>query len=203
MAMTRLGDGLLPQVYRQYQADVHPALRKLRDGDGGRFVPGVGPRRADVMLLGEAPGQDEAREGRPFVGAAGRVLDGWLAAAGMHRETVFITNSVKYRPVKSTGANRKPSVGELEVSRRYLQMELGIVRPRWVVALGSTAVRMIWLSEPDRAPQVTKVHGETFTRFGRSIYVTYHPAAVLHDESKADAGQADFKRLGKMIRAGM
>lgn len=192
----------LATIYRRYQGDPHPALNRLRRGDGGRFVPGVGPVPNHVMLLGEAPGEDEVVAGRPFVGRAGKILNEWMTEARLDRRELFVTNSVKYRPVKSKGQNRRPWTSELEVSRRYLDHEIAIVRPQWIVALGGTALKMLWLDGLASPPKVTEAHGGVFfhTKNFTRIFVMYHPAAVLHDESKAADAIADARELGRIIR---
>jgi uracil-DNA glycosylase len=156
------------------------------------------------VLLGEAPGADEAAAGRPFVGPAGKQLNQWLSIAGLDRQELFVTNSVKYRPTKSTGANRKPWKSELQVSTKYLVMELMVVRPKWIVALGSTALTMLWLDLLDPAPQISNVHGTELKVTGRyrpyRVFAMYHPAAVLHNESIVDVAALDARALGVAVR---
>src|SRR5690242_8854845 len=95
-------------------------------------VPGEGPYDADIMLVGEGPGFNEDKQGRPFVGAAGRFLEELLAIAGLQRKDVYITNVVKHRPPN----NRDPEPGELAACRPYLERQIALIQPRVIVTLG-------------------------------------------------------------------
>lgn len=102
-------------------------------------MDGSGPNDAQIMIVGEAPGFTEDRQGVPFVGRAGQVLNEMLEQAGFRREDVFVTNSVRCRPPE----NREPAAKELEACRRYLIDEIGAVRPRVIVALGNSALKTL------------------------------------------------------------
>lgn len=190
----------LKRLYAKHRDSDHPILTKLRKGDG-RFVPGVGPVPARVMFVGEAPGESESNTGQPFCGPAGSVLNGWLSLAGLHREDVFITNAVKFRPTDRDGRNRTPRVGELAVSRDLLAAEATVVSPEWIVCLGATAVKALWSQSValQPTPNMADAHGQMYSRYGRKVYVMYHPAAVLHDESKLDTGVADALEFGRLL----
>lgn len=153
--------------------------------DRSRFVPGVGPLDADVVLVGEAPGETEVREGEPFVGRAGSRLDRALEAAGVDRSKVYITNLVKVRPPE----NRTPHVAEIDAWRPVLDAELERISPAVVVPLGTTATRALL----DTDEGITDLHGRRFERDGRTIVPAYHPAASLYDRSKGDAFEADIR----------
>lgn len=194
----------LERAYRRHQEDDHPTLVRLRAGDG-RFVPGVGPIPARVMFVGEAPGETEAHQGKPFVGPAGSILDGWLSLAGLNRREVRITNAVKYRPADRYGHNRTPRVGELDVSRDLLALEATVVSPEWIVCLGTTAVKALWnphgRQQRTPAPTMTTGHGQVYDRHGRSVFIMYHPAAVLHDPAKTELALNDAREFGRLLDA--
>lgn len=191
----------LSTVYRRLQDDMHPAMDRLRRDAEGQFVPGVGPVPARIMFLGEAPGTAEERNGRPFCGPAGKVLNEWCELAGLLRGKAFVTNAVKYRPQNSRGDNRKPWVSELEVNQKYFSAEVLLVRPQWIVALGSTALQMLWMTEVGPAPKISEVHGREVTTGDQRIFALYHPAAVLHNEDLLDIARADARTLGDHIRS--
>ncbi len=153
--------------------------------DRERFVPGVGPLSADVMLVGEAPGKREVERGEPFVGQAGKQLDRALEAIGYDRRDCYITNLVKVRPPE----NRDPYVDEIEAWRPVLEAELERVDPTVLVPLGSVATDE--LLETDET--ITDLHGREFERQGRTVVPAFHPAAALYDRSKVDAVESDLR----------
>ncbi len=132
-------------------------------------VPGEGPDRAEILLVGEAPGRDEDLAGRPFVGRAGSVLDRCLKEAGIHRSEVFITNVVKCRPPR----NRRPKREEVEACRPYLESQMELVRPKVVILMGNAATRAVLDMEG-----VTSLRGRIYRDL---FFVTFHPAAVLRN----------------------
>ncbi|WP_436346463.1 uracil-DNA glycosylase [Natronorubrum sp. FCH18a] len=148
-----------------------------RDADG--FVPGVGPLSADVMLVGEAPGEQEVTQGEPFVGQAGQQLDRTLEAIGSDRRELYITNLVKVRPPE----NRDPYVDEIEAWWPVLEAEIARVDPSVIVPMGSFATSEIL--ETDET--ITDLHGQERERDGRPVRPSFHPAAALYDRSKVDA----------------
>ena len=147
--------------------------------DPERFVPGVGPLSADVMLIGEAPGKQEVNQGEPFVGQAGQQLDRTLESIGHDRRDLYITNLVKVRPPE----NRDPHVDEIEAWWPVLEAELERVDPSVVVPMGSFATAELL----ETAETITDLHGETFERNERRVMPIFHPAAALYDRSKVDA----------------
>ena len=144
-------------------------------------VPGEGSMRLGVMLVGEAPGADEDRTGRPFVGAAGRLLTEALARLGVSRGDVYITNVVKCRPPN----NRTPTQEEVEACLPYLLRQIELLRPRRIVALGLTSAKTLLHLIGKRVEKIGDVSGRCFR--GRvagvevEICATYHPAAVLRN----------------------
>ncbi|WP_137291033.1 uracil-DNA glycosylase [Natronorubrum halophilum] len=152
--------------------------------DRDRFVPGVGPLSADVMLVGEAPGGQEVAAGEPFVGQAGQQLDRVLESIGFDRRDCYITNLVKVRPPE----NRDPYVAEIDAWWPVLEAELERVDPSVLVPMGSFATAEIL----DTDETITDVHGQPFEHEGRIVVPSFHPAAALYDRSKVDAIESDL-----------
>lgn len=146
------------------------------EGMGSVFVPGVGPLGGGVpVLVGEAPGREEERRREPFVGAAGRNLNGLLDGCGWSRDGVFITNLLKYRPVNTSGANRSPTLSEGRHALGYLLEELTLLEPQFVVCLGLSAARVLL---GDGGLRMEKANGAWFVSHGFRITVTYHPSPL-------------------------
>ncbi len=139
-------------------------------------VPGQGNANADLMFIGEGPGAEEDLQGLAFVGAAGQLLTKMIAAIGMTREQVYICNVVKCRPPQ----NRVPLPEEAQACMPYLRAQFCLVRPRVIVLLGATAARAV-LGDQLR---ITRDRGVWVERKGVWFMPTYHPAALLRDESK-------------------
>lgn len=150
-------------------------------------VPGEGSPQARLMLIGEGPGQQEDLTGRPFVGAAGQLLERMLAAIGLRREDVFIANVVKCRPP----GNRVPAEEEARACLPYVLAQVAIVSPEVVLLLGATATRAL----VGKGLAITRVRGQWFEREGRLYLPTYHPAALLRDPSKKREAWEDLKRV--------
>lgn len=150
-------------------------------------VPGTGPCPADVMIVGEAPGFNEDAQGKPFVGAAGKLLDKLLERIGLDRESVYITNVLKCRPPM----NRDPMPNEAEACVPYLRRQVKLVQPRVILVLGRHALeRML----PGHGP-ISRVHG-TFVERGAYAFVpVYHPAAALHNGSLVRDLEEDFDKV--------
>ena len=152
-------------------------------------VPGEGNRRADILLVGEGPGHDEDLKGRPFVGPAGQLLDRMLAAISLSREQMYITNVVKCRPPN----NRNPQEEEAIACLPYLRAQYRLIQPKIVVCLGSVATRYLY----DPQARITQVRGKWLEKKGVWFLPTYHPAALLRDESKKRDAWADMQALLK------
>lgn len=153
-------------------------------------VPGEGPPDAAVVIIGEGPGRNEDAQGRPFVGAAGKQLDGLLAYAGLDRKDVYITNIVKCRPPE----NRRPTVSEADACRPYLERQLELLRPKVVVLLGDSALKRFL---PDET--LVSSHGRLFKQAGFEIFPTYHPAAMIYNRALESVTREDFKALGRHL----
>ena len=150
-------------------------------------VPGQGAADARLMLIGEGPGAEEDLQGLAFVGPAGQLLTRMLAAIGLTREQVYICNVVKCRPPH----NRTPRPEEAAACLPFLRMQFALVRPRVIVPLGATAARAV-LGDQAR---ITRDRGRWVERKGVFIMPTYHPAALLRDESKKRDAWHDFQAV--------
>jgi uracil-DNA glycosylase len=162
---------------RELRAAVHECrgCELYRDATA---VSSTGPRTAKLMLVGEQPGDREDREGEPFVGPAGHVLDEALAAAGIPRAEVYLTNAVKHFRHEDRGARRihkTPAVGHIDACRPWLERELALVRPRVVVCMGATAARAVL----GRTVRIGDERGTAIPLARGVALVTAHPSAVL------------------------
>ena len=152
-----------------------------------RTVLGEGNRNADILLVGEGPGRDEDLYGRPFVGAAGKLLDRMLGAIGLTREEVYIANVVKCRPPN----NRVPEPEEAAACLPYLRCQYALIRPKIVVCMGATAAGYLY----EHGTGISRVRGIWKQKQGVWFLPTYHPAALLRDESKKRYAWEDLQAL--------
>ncbi|MDR0929512.1 MAG: uracil-DNA glycosylase [Oscillospiraceae bacterium] len=162
------------------------------------LVPGEGDARAALMLIGEAPGAQEALQGRPFVGAAGKHLTAFLSGVGLHREELYITNAVKFRPTrpgKRGDVNRTPTKDEVALFRPWLLAEIETVRPRVVATLGNTALFAV----TGAGLTIGAVHGRPLEAAGVGaegvLFPLYHPASVIYRRELAAVYAADLRAL--------
>lgn len=160
-----------------------------------QVVFGDGSPNADVMFVGEGPGFHEDRQGIPFVGAAGQLLNQLLSEIGLDRRDVYITNVVLCRPP----GNRDPMPDEIESCRPYLMEQLELVNPRVVVTLGNFATRVIL----DRPVSISRVRGQRQNWQGRVVIPTYHPAAVLRGGGDASQTMRAVREDFATIRTAM
>lgn len=154
--------------------------------DQERFVPAVGPEKAKVMMIGEAPGANEVEEGEPFVGRAGERMNDILNDIDVDRDEIYITNLVKIRPPD----NRDPKSDEIEAWAPLLEKEVEEVQPDVIVTLGNFASKYML----DTSKGISKIHGRVFTREGQKIMPVYHPAATLYDRSKGPELEKDLRK---------
>ena len=162
---------------------------------GGRTnaVPGEGDPKAVVMFIGEGPGFQEDRQGRPFVGPAGKLLDSLLASINTSREDVFIANMVKCRPPE----NRDPAPTELAACTKYLDRQIELVDPKLIVTLGRFAFGRYFPGEG-----ITKARGLLREKDGRKIFPVLHPAAVLRRDELRPTMIDDFKAISEILKGG-
>lgn len=181
---------LAPPVFETYDELVRAARACTRCGlrEGCRqVVVGGGSPEADIMFVGEGPGAEEDRIGKPFVGRAGKLLDRILEAAGFKREQVYITNAVLCRPP----GNRTPTRAELRTCSVYLEAHVELIEPRIIVAMGSTAAQA--LIGPNA--RITRLRGKWHEYRGIPLIPTFHPAALLRDPGKKRLVWEDFRAL--------
>jgi DNA polymerase len=177
----------LAELYEQIRTCTKCDLAKGRTN----AVPGEGPATATIMFIGEAPGFHEDREGRPFVGAAGKYLDELLASIGMQREQVYICNVIKCRPPQ----NRDPLPEEMEACRPYLDRQIELINPRVILTISRFAMAR-WF--PDK--KISEIHGKAKRVGNRVILPMYHPAAALHQPSLKRVLEEDFKRIPQLLK---
>jgi uracil-DNA glycosylase family 4 len=156
-------------------------------------VPGEGPLNAKVMVVGEAPGKNEDLQGRPFVGAAGQLLNKLLELAGLRREEVYITNVVKCRPP----GNRDPQEDEIAACLPYLIRQIKLIKPKLIIAVGRHAARTLLQLAGYRWTSMSEQHGKIYEANIEGvkllIAVTYHPAAALYKPPIRQKLEEDFK----------
>ena len=156
-------------------------------------VLGEGSPHAQVIFIGEAPGQKEDELRRPFVGAAGQFLNELLASIGLKREDVYISNVVKFRPPD----NRDPEPIEKEQCMPWLKLEIALIKPRVIVTLGRHSLGHFF---PQKT--ITEAHGKPFKLTETlTVFPIYHPAAALHNGSLRATLMADFQSLGTFLKA--
>ncbi len=162
-----------------------------------QVVVGNGNPNADVMFVGEAPGYHEDRQGLPFVGAAGTLLDELLGGIGLDREEVFVANVLKCRPP----GNRDPQPAEIRSCEEHLLRQVALVEPTVVCTLGNFATKLL----SGRSEGITRVHGhELPIQLGERrvlLYPLFHPAAVLRNNGLRTALEADFARIPELARS--
>jgi len=182
---------LLRKLFESFKdcrkCDLHKSRTQVVPGDGNPYSP--------VVFVGEAPGEEEDRQGRPFVGRAGQLLNRLIKEVlGMEREEVYITNVCKCRPP----GNRKPTPIEMRACSPYLRKEIEIIKPRVICCLGATAGEGVL----GKSLKITKVRGQVFPYpFNPRIkvFLTYHPAYVLRNPREESTLVKDFERLKELI----
>lgn len=157
-----------------------------------RIVPGEGAEDADIVFIGEGPGANEDKQGRPFVGQAGAFLDELLNLINLKREQIYITNVIKCRPP----GNRDPMPTELQNCRPYLDQQLAIIRPRLIVTLGRYAMATFL---PGKS--ISKIHGTMQIQNEFAYFVMYHPAAALYQQSLRKTIEADMQKIPAILAA--
>jgi DNA polymerase len=155
-------------------------------------VPGEGQLSARIMFIGEAPGRCEDEKGRPFVGAAGRILNELLQKAGIERSQVFITNVVKCRPP----SNRVPEEDEVAACRPYLERQIELIQPKVICILGRTAYSSLL-----GGGSITANRGKIVEKAGQRYFLTIHPAAAIYRKSLISVLESDLKKLSSALKA--
>lgn len=157
-----------------------------------KAVPGDGSAQAEVLFIGEAPGLNEDRQGRPFVGPAGQFLDEMLASVHLRRSDCFITNIVKCRPPD----NRDPEPGEIAACAGYLDRQIAAINPKLIVTLGRFSMAKFFPGE-----SISRIHGRVRNVQGRMVLPLFHPAAALHKPELRATSLEDFKQVPLALAA--
>ena len=184
----------------RYRRELRAFVDELYRGENKVLVYGEGPMSPELMLIGEAPGEQEALAGRPFVGKAGHNLDEMLARCGLTRAQIYIGNAVKFRPVKQSRAgrtvNRPPTQEEIGLFRPWLLREVELVHPALIATLGNVPLRAL----TDRRTVIGDVHGQFLELDGRPLYPMYHPASVIYNPSLRPVYREDVLRLAEWLK---
>ena len=187
----------------KYKRDLRAFLAGVMPGRENALVFGEGPSQPKLMLIGEAPGEQESLQGRPFVGKAGKNLDHFLELAELRREEIYISNAVKIRPTKTgrTGriSNRPPTRDEIALFRPWLIREIEEIRPRMIAKLGNTPLHAI----AGGKLTIGQVHGTVIPagETGLPLFALYHPASLIYNRALTDTYEQDIRTLAQKIRA--
>src|SRR4030042_1183736 len=176
----------LAQLYEEIRACRECELAKQRT----KVVPGEGAGDADLLFIGEAPRWHEDQQGRPFVGPAGQFLDQLLTSIGLRRGEVYIANVIKCRPPQ----NREPLPAEIQSCRKWLDLQIEIIRPQMIVTLGRYSLARDFPNE-----SIRKIHGRPRKLGDVLYYPMYHPAAALHQGSLRRTIEADMLKIPQIL----
>lgn len=163
--------------------------RKCKRGKIGIAVPGEGSANAKIVFLGEAPGKEEAKSGRPFVGRSGKFLRSFIKEAGLDEKKIYITSPVKYLPKSGT-----PNEAEIKHGSIHLKKQLNIIKPKIVVLLGSVAYQAIF----GEKVATLKLHGRIVEKEGRQYFITIHPSAAMRFTKMRNCFREDFEKLKEL-----
>ncbi|MBQ8619969.1 MAG: uracil-DNA glycosylase [Clostridia bacterium] len=188
---------------KRYQQDLRAFLAGVMPGREHALVFGEGPEQPVLMLIGEAPGEQESLQGRPFVGKAGKNLDHFLELAGLKREEIYISNAVKIRPTKvsKTGrvSNRPPTKEEIALFRPWLLREIAEVKPKMIATLGNVPLGAVTASRQT----IGSVHGTVIPagETGLPLFALYHPASLIYNRSLTSVYEQDVRALAARLGA--
>lgn len=171
--------------------EIATCTRCLLHGGRTNVVPGEGQSDADIMFIGEAPGFHEDQQARPFVGAAGQFLEELLESIGLTRGEVFITNVVKCRPP----GNRDPLPEEIEACKPFLDQQVALLQPKFVVTLGRFSMARAFPKA-----RISRIHGQPRKIDSVIYYPMYHPAAALHQPSLRRTIEEDMHRIPELLQ---
>lgn len=182
----------IEKMVREIEACKKCRLWKVRD----KSVPGEGPARAKYMVIGQGPGAEEDKSGRPFIGRSGKLLTEFLKKAGLEREEVFITSAVKCFPTPPP--NRKPKNDELAACFPYLESQIGLVGPEKIILAGEIAFNLFFPKKRLKDFRGTWLNNEKYP--GKEFFATYHPAAALRFPGIwKKVIDRDFLEIGKRV----
>lgn len=190
-------------MIRTYQQELRAFLAGVMPGRENALVFGEGPVSPLLMLIGEAPGEQESLQGRPFVGKAGKNLDHFLELAQLRREEIYISNAVKIRPTKvsKTGriSNRPPTREEIALFRPWLMREIAEIRPRMIATLGNVPLAAVTGGKQT----IGQVHGTVIPagETGLPLFALYHPASLIYNRSLEGVYEQDVRELARQLCA--
>jgi uracil-DNA glycosylase len=177
----------LPALERKIMICTRCELAKTRRS----VVFGEGNERADLVFVGEAPGEEEDLQGRPFVGRAGKLLDQLIRKVGLEREDVFICNVLKCRPPR----NRDPEPKEVDACREYLFSQLALISPKVICTLGRHAYNTLFGTDE----RITKIRGIFTEYMGRALLPTFHPSYLLRNQDAIKEANEDMEKLRQFL----
>jgi uracil-DNA glycosylase family 4 len=181
------------QALNEIAAEIR-ACRPCKKGGVGKAVPGEGNPEARVVFVGEAPGKEEAKIGRPFIGRSGKFLRKMIHELGLEEHEVFITSPGHYLPIRGT-----PTKEMLIHGREHLFKQLSVIKPKFVVLLGNSAcVAML-----DSRMEISRSHGTIIEKEGRKYFITFHPAYAMRFPAGKKLFIRDFSELGRILKAGL
>ncbi len=168
---------------------------------GRKIIFGAGSINADILLIGEAPGGEEEKQGKPFVGSAGKNLDRFLEIIKLDREKIYITNVVKLRPFRlspktNKPVNRAPNKEEVDFFKEYLYREIEEVNPNIIVTLGNTALKAVF---KDKNALIGDYHGKIWDAFGMKVFPLYHPASIIYNRELEKVYLDDLNNLKEIL----
>jgi uracil-DNA glycosylase family 4 len=185
-----MSEGSAEQVLADVREEVVGCTRCELHRSANNSVPGEGNPDARIVIIGEAPGWHEDKQGKPFVGNSGKFLTELLEKAGLNRDEVFITNVVKHRPP----GNRDPLPDEIMACSVYLERQIAAIDPDVIVTLGRFSMAKYFPGE-----KISKIHGEAKEVGGRFVVPMYHPAAALHNGALRSTIEEDFQKLPRLL----
>lgn len=188
---------LLKQIKEEIIALSSSSLYTYRTENKYFPVIGEGSHEAEIMFVGEAPGENEAKTGRPFCGRAGKLLDELLASINLPRENVYITNIVKDRPPK----NRDPLPEEIELYAPFLDRQIEIIRPKVVATLGRFSMEYVMrrYRMESQLDTITRLHGKVIEDKDFKLVPLYHPAAAIYNQHLKSTLLEDFQVLKNLV----
>lgn len=184
----------------RFRTELKAFVDALYEGEKKALVFGEGDEGARVMMIGEAPGEQETLLGRPFVGKAGKNLDQFLETAGMDRRQLYVTNTVKFRPTRLSPAgrvvNRPPTQEEVQLFLPWLRKEIELVDPACIITLGNVPLKALM----GRRAVIGELHGAFTAAEGRRVYPMYHPASLIYNPALKAVYREDIVRFAEWWR---
>jgi len=181
------------------RSELEKLVAEVYEGERKILVHGEGATASRVMLIGEAPGEQETLQRRPFVGKAGKNLNEFLELAGLERSDLYVSNTVKFRPTKISAAgrvvNRPPTKEEIKLFLPFLKREMELVQPEVVVTLGNVPLRALL----GNRVVIGDVHGRFQAWENMRIYPMYHPASLIYNPGLRDTYADDIRRLARHL----